>query len=61
MFAMAGRDELNRIANQAVGDHMARQASIFMEAAIGNYIGIFGVDMTIKRLQDEIKFLEEFS
>lgn len=58
---MTGRDELDRIANQAIGDHMARQASIFMEAAIGNYIGIFNVDMTIKRLQDEIKFLEEFS
>lgn len=58
---MTGKDELDRIANQAVGDHMARQASIFIESAIGNYIGIFGVDMTIKRLQDEIKFLEEFS
>ena len=58
---MTGReDEINRIANQAVGDHMARQASIFMEAAIGNYIGVFGVDMTIKRPQDEIEFLDEF-
>ena len=57
---MTGRDELDRIANQAAGDHMARQASIFIEAAIGNYIGIFGIDMTIKRLQDEIEFLDEF-
>ena len=57
---MGGKDELERIVNQATGDHMARQASIFMEAAIGNYIGIFGVDETIKRLRDEIDFLDEF-
>ena len=57
---MTGKDELDRVAEQATGDHMARQASIFIEAAIGNYIGIFGVDETIKRLRDEIDFLDEF-